>query len=98
MRMGMAQSVPGGRPERRPGQERVGDGAEGRHRGLPPGTGLSDTIAAFTPGSSLGLGAEPAEHAGGASAQFTAGGGEQARLVPEFGRVPGGVRLCDVFC
>ncbi len=44
------------------------------------------------------LGAEPAEHAGGAGAQFAAGGGEQAGLVPEFGRVPGGVRLCDVFC
>src|SRR5262245_52242382 len=51
---GMAQSVLGGEPEGRTCQERVSDRAESRHRGLPPGTGLSDTIAALTPGSRLG--------------------------------------------
>ena len=39
------------------------------------------------------FGAEPAQHAGGAGAQLAARGGKQAGLVPQFGGVPGGVRL-----
>ena len=42
------------------------------------------------------LGAEPAQHAGGAGAQLAACRREQAGLVPEFGRVPGGVGVADL--